>query len=253
VLKPVTGGSHCRRLASVRAQVATRPGTTVTASPAILQEELIPPEVRVFAVGTPLRFACFRMLSPQLDYRADHHPRISPCTPDDLTLLDRLGALLREYRLDFSASDFKTCPRTGELIFLEVNSGPMFEGFDRCAWEHEEEEEEEEQQQQEQEQQRQVSVTLEEEQELSAEQEEEHGRKLGEEQCVKQEVVQSVTQEDGQSAEQEVEQGVKQEEAYTKNMHTREMTSGDTGVGPVVELIVRFLLGADQPDSVSTA
>ncbi len=40
--------------------------------------------------------------------------------------MDRLG-------LDFGAADFKICPRTGARLFLEVNSAPMFAGFDRAA------------------------------------------------------------------------------------------------------------------------
>jgi len=169
ILKPVAGGSHCKRLSSVRSEVATLPGTGITASPGILQEELIPPEVRIFAVGSPPRYAVFRVLSPELDYRVDGSPHItylsgccsttaassydcsscsscsscgSSCVDQSLltavgvdpSLLTSLGALLHSYGLDFSASDFKTCPRTGRLVFLEVNSGPMFEGFDRCTW-----------------------------------------------------------------------------------------------------------------------
>jgi hypothetical protein len=38
------------------------------------------------------------------------------------TLTTKLG-------LTFSAADFKTCPRTGRFMFVEVNSGPMFAAF----------------------------------------------------------------------------------------------------------------------------
>jgi hypothetical protein len=38
-----------------------------------------------------------------------------------------------EVGLDFGAADFKTCPDTGSYRFLEVNSAPMFAGFDRVA------------------------------------------------------------------------------------------------------------------------
>lgn len=31
------------------------------------------------------------------------------------------------------AADFKACPRTGRLLFLEVNSGPMFSAFDAAG------------------------------------------------------------------------------------------------------------------------
>ena len=35
--------------------------------------------------------------------------------------------------MNFGAADFKTCPETGELIFLELNSAPMFSAFDKIA------------------------------------------------------------------------------------------------------------------------
>jgi hypothetical protein len=36
-------------------------------------------------------------------------------------------------RLDFGAADFKTCPKTGRFLFLEVNSSPMFAAFDAAS------------------------------------------------------------------------------------------------------------------------
>lgn len=44
-----------------------------------------------------------------------------------------LGALMSAQGRDFGAADFKTCPETGRFPFLEVNSAPMFSGFDRVA------------------------------------------------------------------------------------------------------------------------
>jgi hypothetical protein len=40
--------------------------------------------------------------------------------------MDRMG-------LDFAAADFKTCPETGRLLFLEINTGPMFAAFDQAS------------------------------------------------------------------------------------------------------------------------
>jgi glutathione synthase/RimK-type ligase-like ATP-grasp enzyme len=35
--------------------------------------------------------------------------------------------------MDFGAADFKACPETGRLLFLEINSSPMFVRFDQAA------------------------------------------------------------------------------------------------------------------------
>ena len=34
---------------------------------------------------------------------------------------------------DFGAADFKTDPDTGQLLFLELNSSPMFARFDQVS------------------------------------------------------------------------------------------------------------------------
>jgi D-alanine-D-alanine ligase-like ATP-grasp enzyme len=41
-----------------------------------------------------------------------------------------LRKLMTRLGLDFGAADFKTDPDTGELIFLELNTSPMFAKFD---------------------------------------------------------------------------------------------------------------------------
>lgn len=41
-------------------------------------------------------------------------------------LTDRLG-------LHWAAADFKTCPSSGGLMFLELNSNPMLQGFDEVS------------------------------------------------------------------------------------------------------------------------
>jgi len=35
--------------------------------------------------------------------------------------------------LDFGAADFKTDPETGQLVFLELNTSPMFARFDQVS------------------------------------------------------------------------------------------------------------------------
>jgi hypothetical protein len=35
--------------------------------------------------------------------------------------------------MDFGAADFKTDPETGQLVFLELNTSPMFARFDQVS------------------------------------------------------------------------------------------------------------------------
>ncbi|MEZ5451488.1 MAG: hypothetical protein R3E93_01530 [Thiothrix sp.] len=48
-------------------------------------------------------------------------------------LVEKLAQLSGHLGLDFAAADFKTDPATGELQFLEINTNPMFAGFDQVA------------------------------------------------------------------------------------------------------------------------
>jgi hypothetical protein len=98
--------------------------------PLIVQEKLIMPELRVFRIDDK----CFGFLvnSDYLDYRLDKNAKLElvelkPAMQEQvIKLTDELG-------LNFSALDFKTCPKTGEFLLLEANSSPMFAGFDQVA------------------------------------------------------------------------------------------------------------------------
>ena len=48
-------------------------------------------------------------------------------------LVEKLTHLSDHLGLDFAAADFKTDARSGELQFLEINTNPMFAGFDQIA------------------------------------------------------------------------------------------------------------------------
>jgi glutathione synthase/RimK-type ligase-like ATP-grasp enzyme len=128
VVKPINGGGYCEPLAEALARTPVKDGRV--AAPAIVQQRLVPPEVRIYAVGD--RFFAFNVISPELDYRSTQNCRVeSTDVPGELT--ERFGALLAKLGLDFAAADFKTCPDTNELVFLEVNTGPMFAAFDRAT------------------------------------------------------------------------------------------------------------------------
>ena len=128
VVKPINGGGYCEPLAEVLERTPMRDGRL--AAPAIVQQRLVPPEVRVYAIGD--RYFAFNVISPELDYRSTQNCRVEAMeVPSELT--KGFGALLEILGLDFAAADFKTCPETGRLLFLEVNNGPMFAAFDRAT------------------------------------------------------------------------------------------------------------------------
>ncbi|MEZ4384286.1 MAG: hypothetical protein R3A79_23330 [Nannocystaceae bacterium] len=138
VAKPVAGGGYCERLGDLLAETAVVGG--VAAAPAIVQPELVPPELRIYGVrhdlgrsgGGPASFFAFEVIADDLDYRRDRAATIEPRPVPEalaagvLRVMDSLG-------LDFAAADFKADPATGRPLFLEINSGPMFVAFDRAA------------------------------------------------------------------------------------------------------------------------
>lgn len=128
VVKPINGGGYCEPLTEALGRTPVKDGRM--AAPAIVQQRLVPPEVRVYAIGD--RYFAFNVISPQLDYRSTQNCRIES-TEVPYELIGGFGALLAMLGLDFAAADFKTCPDTGRLLFLEVNNGPMFAAFDRAT------------------------------------------------------------------------------------------------------------------------
>ena len=127
IYKPVAGGDMARAL---EADALGRVSTPWLARPYIFQERLVPPETRVFRVGA--RLLAYRVEAPTLDYRETRDVTVTKAeVPDGIAaplvaLMDRLG-------LRWGAADFKTREATGEPVFLEVNSNPMFAAFDRAG------------------------------------------------------------------------------------------------------------------------
>lgn len=129
VVKPIDGGALCQPLDDVLAHTDQREG--VAAAPAIVQQRLVPPEVRVYVIGR--RLFAFRVISDELDYRASTQTRVEPLESLPAPLGRALLSLAEALGLDFAAADFKTDPADGELTFLEINSAPMFVAFDRVC------------------------------------------------------------------------------------------------------------------------
>jgi glutathione synthase/RimK-type ligase-like ATP-grasp enzyme len=128
VAKPVSGGDYCYSLAEALNRTELRGG--LAATPAIVQKRLVPPEVRIYVIGQST-FA-FEVRSSSLDYRVNQDAEVIllPEVPKEVRMLRNF--MLR-VRMDFGAADFKTDPDTGELLFLELNSSPMFARFDQAS------------------------------------------------------------------------------------------------------------------------
>lgn len=121
IAKPVGGGAYTRLLREVDPQ---------DARPYIVQEKLDYPELRLFRAGS--HYFAFRITSPLLDYRAGSDFTLDEVAPPP-ALVAAMEKLTAELGLDYAAADFKTDPETGRLKFLEVNTMPMFTGYDDAA------------------------------------------------------------------------------------------------------------------------
>ncbi|MBZ5507314.1 MAG: hypothetical protein LAO78_17790 [Acidobacteriia bacterium] len=128
IAKPVGGGDYCYSLADALAKTDLRSG--LAASPAIVQKRLASPEVRIYVIGQSA-FA-FEVRSSSLDYRVNQDAELIllPEVPQELSMLRQL---MSQLGLDFGAADFKTDPDTGHLVFLELNTSPMFARFDQVS------------------------------------------------------------------------------------------------------------------------
>lgn len=123
IAKPVAGGGLAHDLGAALRLAGDEEDL---AAPALVQETLVQPELRVYVVGT--RTFAFWVRSSMLDYRADPETVVEFCGPAPTTIADALLRLARLLGLDFGAADFKSRP-DGSLVFLEMNSGPMFGRF----------------------------------------------------------------------------------------------------------------------------
>jgi glutathione synthase/RimK-type ligase-like ATP-grasp enzyme len=131
IAKPVNGGDYTKELSDVLRAAPVLESSLP--APAIVQELLVPPEIRVYRVGE--RFFAYNLVADALDYRTTADCRVVAVAEEELPegLTGGLRALTDLLQIDFGAADFKTCPRTGRLRFLEINNGPMFAAFDAVS------------------------------------------------------------------------------------------------------------------------
>lgn len=127
IAKPAAGGGYCQTLDE--ALNAVEPGTAFSAMPALIQPRLVAPEHRVFVIGPHV--LAFEVRSASLDYREHQDAEVSPATLPSVT--PALRRLMDDFGMDFGAADFKTDPDTGEPVFLELNTSPMFARFDMAS------------------------------------------------------------------------------------------------------------------------
>ncbi|MEM6384779.1 MAG: hypothetical protein AAF718_00955 [Pseudomonadota bacterium] len=130
IAKPANGGTFTAELDQLDPEAWA---TGTAPSPAIVQEKLEYPEFRVYLIGgEPV---VFETHAATLDFRADRDSRTVWCDASVIPpgLLAGLRRHAADLGLDFCAYDLKTRKATGELCYLEVNSGPMFSAFDKLA------------------------------------------------------------------------------------------------------------------------
>lgn len=132
IAKPVAGGSYVVGMDDALAGTVWEAGG-LAPHPAIVQPRLVYPERRIYRVGT--RFFVLDIASQTLDSRLDPQMAITHVPNDELPagMLAAIRTLTDRIRCDFCAIDTKTDPTTGELVFLELNNGPMFMAYDRAT------------------------------------------------------------------------------------------------------------------------
>jgi glutathione synthase/RimK-type ligase-like ATP-grasp enzyme len=128
IYKPISGGDYTKELKEFDLNIY-REG--VTRSPLICQNYLQYPELRVFKVGS--HFFSFEINSELIDYRENNQANSMRCVPNDEALIEKLDKLNSKLGLNFSACDLKYCNLSQEFKFLEINTSPMFAGFDRIC------------------------------------------------------------------------------------------------------------------------
>ncbi len=128
IARPVAGGGVTGSLDDAVAMASRSDGPF--AAPALLQERLVAPEVRVYVVGD--RTFAFEVRSPHRDHRAASDAEVVAldAAPDEVAApLVRVAAAMG---LPFCAADFQTA-RDGALCFLEIDPSPRFARFDQAA------------------------------------------------------------------------------------------------------------------------
>jgi hypothetical protein len=98
--------------------------------PSLLQERILGDDIRVHVVQE--KCVAERISSEEIDYRRESRCRHSPYLLSDAQ--SRLCVAITRYLgVVFSGIDFKLEECSGELVFLEANTMPCYQGYDRRA------------------------------------------------------------------------------------------------------------------------
>jgi glutathione synthase/RimK-type ligase-like ATP-grasp enzyme len=130
IQKPVDGGDHTKEISELTENVKQDQESLNRAI--TFQEKLETPEMRIFRVGN--QQLAFDLYCDDLDYRVQQNAKLEyrgENIPEDLAKMN--FELTEALGLEFAATDLKVCSKTGGYKILEVNSGPMFKGFDQVA------------------------------------------------------------------------------------------------------------------------
>jgi glutathione synthase/RimK-type ligase-like ATP-grasp enzyme len=127
IAKPIGGGDVTRPLDEA---LALAKAPAILAAPAIVQERLIAPELRIYVVGD--RTFAFEVRSPLLDYRAGDDTEVVYLGDGPEPITRQVRSLAHRTGLDYAAADLKSRP-DGTLVFLELNTAPMFARFDQAC------------------------------------------------------------------------------------------------------------------------
>lgn len=127
IAKPVAGGGYCIPLEEAVTDQTFRKG--ISAMPAIVQHKIHGADIRIYRIGK--QWFGFRLTSSYLDYRQNNDVKIEMLKTLPQKIIKPLALLLDAMKMDWAATDFKE--NKNELVFLEVNSQPMFSRFDECA------------------------------------------------------------------------------------------------------------------------
>ncbi|NQY81208.1 MAG: hypothetical protein HRT47_12950 [Candidatus Caenarcaniphilales bacterium] len=129
IYKPISGGDHAKELKEKFDPIKFKEG--IVADPFFFQEKLVYPELRVFYIDG--NFLSFELNSTELDYRKDRTKLQLKTIETPEYLKNKLKAVNEEIGLDFSATDLKYCSIDKCFKFLEVNTTPVFNSFDKVS------------------------------------------------------------------------------------------------------------------------
>lgn len=127
IYKPVAGGAATRELGPE--DLTEERLTALRGAPVTFQELLDGENIRVYVLDGEV-IACVRVLSESLDYRQNEDVmELFELPPEDRDRCVRAAEILE---MRWTGIDLKR-GADGRLRFLELNSSPMFLGFDRNA------------------------------------------------------------------------------------------------------------------------